>query len=192
MGAHEVGVTGIFQQFQRQLSQETEGSGDGEATTWVSGCKTSPLSFESTVTHLQQDGLVGGSLSSCLSVGGDPLLPLFRPQDSFSPVPLEVPIHEDTDKPVLRSPLRARCTGLNHAILERACHLSPLARLITHRLCRRMQTKANTCDTHEGQELRTGHRGGGRLVGKRALSIWLPQGSQHGSAWALLSGEFSC
>lgn len=160
-GAHEVGVTGVFQRLpQRQLSQETEGGGDGEATTRVSGSKTSPLSFESTVTHLQQDGLAGGGLSSCLSVGGDPLLPLFRPQDPFSPVPLVVPVYGDTDKPVVRSPMRARCTGLNHApvtptILKRACHLSPL-RGSSHtgyaEECRRRQTPLTSTSGRNSQQ----------------------------------------
>ena len=41
----------------------------------------------------------------------------------------------------------------------------PPARLITHRLCRRMQAKANTPDAHEWQELTTGHKKVGSGLG---------------------------
>lgn len=175
------------------MSQETEGGGDGEATTRVSGRKTSPLSFESTVTHLRQDRLAGGGLSSCLSVGRDPLLPLFRPQDPFSPVPLVVPIHGDTDKPVLRSPMRARCTGLNHApvtptILERARHLSPLqgsSHVGYAEERRRRQTLLTPTSGRISQQAQKGREWLG--AGDVPLSVRLSQGSQHGSAYALLS-----
>lgn len=77
-GVHEAGVTGTFQRLpQRQLSKETEGGRDVEATTRVSGWETSPLSFESTRIDLPRDRPAEGSLSSYPYVGSDPLLPLF-------------------------------------------------------------------------------------------------------------------
>lgn len=75
---HEAGVTGTFQRLpQRQLSKETEGGRDVEATTRVSGRDTSPLSFESTRIDLPRDWPAEGSLGSHPYVASDPLLPLF-------------------------------------------------------------------------------------------------------------------
>lgn len=89
--------------------------------------------------------------------------------------------------------MRARCTGLNHApvtltILERARHLSPLQGSSHVGYAEERRRRQTLLTPTSGRISQQAQKGRERLgAGDVPLSVRLSQGSQRGSAYALLS-----